>query len=111
MRYVVALVIAGIIIVAALLAARQSIHGVEERIRDHLRQRQQAGAPDLQGVDIDSMRFNDFQMTLPTSELYRLKLGQLVLRTWHVWAPAVAVICLLAAVLVGFFRSRRPPIT
>lgn len=107
MRYVVALVSAGLVIAGGLLSARQTLRGFDERVRDLLRQQKQAGEPRLQGVDVESMGINDVQMTLPTSDLYRLKLSQYVLRSWDVWAPAVLIVCLLAAFAVGLVRRKK----
>jgi hypothetical protein len=107
MRYVVALVVAALLIGGVVLYIRQTDRVLEQAIRQALMKQQQAGTlpPELQGVDLQTVNLKEmggFQMSLPVGLEQRLKLSLMLTDFWYVWGPLVVVICLGAASLVGF---------
>lgn len=103
MRYVIALVVAALLIGGGFLFAHQTEHSLEKLIRDGLRKQKEAGSlpPELQNVDPDAAKLPDFQMQLPAAWETRLKMSFMLREWWYIWAPLTVVGCLAVAALVG----------
>jgi hypothetical protein len=108
MRYVVALLVAGLVIAAVALYSWWDSDAVERSVREHLRQQQREGRlpPELQGADIEALDLRDYNVQVPESVLQRRGIARLLARTWFLWGPAIIAACLGVAALVGRLRSR-----
>ena len=106
MRYAVALTVAAVIIGGAVLVVRGTVPTLERTMRQMLSKQQQAGTlpPQFQGVDLqtaDLSTMRDFQMTLPTSMVRRLKISYWLTDFWYIWGLLVVIVCLGIASLFG----------
>lgn len=110
MRYAIALVVAVLLIAAGALFVRLTFRSFEAKVRESLRQQQQAGTlpPELQGADIESVNVwqSDMMVKVPRGEQARLEAAMLLSDTWYIWAPLVLAVCLGAAALAGRRRGR-----
>src|SRR5437879_3407392 len=113
MRYIIALIIAALIIVAAALFAWRSFREIDQFVRDGLRKQQQPGQlpPELQNVDVDSVDLNNFKIRLPYALIVRLELARWISRVWYIWAPVLIAVCLGLAALYGRLFSRKSKVS
>jgi hypothetical protein len=106
MRYVIALIAAGLIIGGVTFYIRQTDRSIEQAMRQALLRQQQAGTlpPEFQGVDLQSAdlrQFGDFAIKLPEALEKRLQLTMFLSDYWYIWGPLTVILCLGAASLFG----------
>lgn len=111
MRYVVAALVAILIIAGGFLFAWVTNRQTESQIRAAVREQQESGKlpPELEGKDIDSLQLEDlrdFKVKLPASNQWRLDLARVVTVLWYIWAPAVIGLCFGVAAIIGRFRRK-----
>jgi hypothetical protein len=109
MRYVVALLVACLLIGAGTLYVRLAHRSIEFKLREALRRQKEAGTlpPELQDVDPDAAALADMQVKLSRGDETRLQAAMWLSDLWYVLAPLTVAICLGAAWLIG--RWRRGP--
>jgi hypothetical protein len=107
MRYLVALLAAGMVIAAVAAFAWWGRTFPERAARQQLRQQKERGElpPEWQGVDPEAADLPAFNKTVPDHVLALLA-ARLLGATWYVWAPVVLVVSLLIAALLGRRRGR-----
>ena len=103
MRYIVAVIVAGLLVAGGILFVRQTYRGVEQEIRQSLLREKQAGTlpPEFQNVDIESGKLPDMQISLPAGLDWRIKVSMWLEDFWHILAPLTVAICLAVAFLLG----------
>jgi hypothetical protein len=110
MRYLVALVVAAVLIAGLALFARQTFRDFEGRLRQSLREQKEAGTlpPQWRGIDVETVDVWSlgFQMKVSREQQSRLHAAMILSDVWFVWAPAVVLLCLAAAFVIGRFRGR-----
>jgi hypothetical protein len=107
MRYLVALLIAGLVIAAVAAFSWWGRTAPERAARQYLRQQKERGElpPELQGVDPEAAELPDFNMTVPDHVLALLKLAQFLAATWYVWASVIVGVSLGVA---AWWRRSKP---
>jgi hypothetical protein len=102
MRYVIALVVAALLIGGGFLFVHQTYRSVQELVRQGLRKQKQAGTlpPELQNVDIDAAELLDMQIQLPAAWETRLKVAFLLQDWWYIWMPLTVSGCIAVAAVV-----------
>jgi hypothetical protein len=107
----VALLVAGVVIAAVAAFSWWGCTLPRRLAREQLRQQQERGElpPELQGVDPEAADLRDFNLTVPDRTLALMALARFLAVTWYVWAPAVMVVSLGIAALVGRRRGRDAP--
>jgi hypothetical protein len=101
-RYLIAIVVAGLLIGGAAFFVRQTFRDIMVHVRQALRNQKEAGIlpPELRDVDIEAAVLPDMVISLPASLQRRLQLAYWATDFWYVWAPLTVVSCLgLAFVL------------
>jgi hypothetical protein len=111
-RYVIALIIAALIILAGVLFVRQTYAEIEtpfEQQRQKLKQQKANGTlpKEWQDVDLDTMKYSDFAMPVSTGFQIRWDLTMWLVEFWWFFIPLVAATCLGAAWLFGRVFHRR----
>ena len=106
MRYIVALLIAGAIIVAGYLLVSTTFGEIEanvEQRRQQLKEQKANGTlPDeWKDVDLDKIKWSDFGMQLSSNMHIRLDLSMWLRDFWFVAAPFTVIVCLAGAYLWG----------
>jgi hypothetical protein len=108
LRYILALVIAVLVIGLGVLYVRLTLRALEAQTRQALRQQRKDGTlpPELQGVDVETVEVRDFAMQVPSGLEIRLELAHLLTAFWYVWVVVVVTGSLAVAALVGRWASR-----
>jgi hypothetical protein len=111
MRYVVALLVAGLVIAALAAFSWWNYNAVERSVPQHLRQQKERGdlPPDRPEVDPESLDLRDYNVRVPRELMFRQDFARFLAALWYVWAPAVVGIALGIEALVGRWRSRAEP--
>jgi hypothetical protein len=111
MRYVVALVIAGLVIAAVAAFSWWGRTAPMRAARQHLREQKERGElpPELQGIDPETADLRDFNVTMPDHVLALMAAARLLAATWYIWALAVVGVSLGIAALSGRRRGRAEP--
>ncbi len=78
MRYVVALLIAAVIVIALVAYQRHVFVKFERIIRQSLRDAKAAGDPNLAGIDPDTAELTDFGTELPRSLITEIQVADLL---------------------------------
>jgi hypothetical protein len=96
LRYVVALLAAGVVIAAVAAFSWWHCNAAERTVRRYLRQKKERGEwpPGLQGIDPETADLRGFNAELPEGLLTRVAVARLLGATWYVWVPAVVGVCL-----------------
>lgn len=96
---VVALLITG----AGLRVGRYLHRSFQDRLRKKLHEAAAAGVlpKELQGVDLDTVPLEGFQIRLSDSEYNRLKAADMLSHLWFIWVPLVFAGCAGLAFLIG----------
>jgi hypothetical protein len=110
MRYIIALVVAALLIGGVVLYIRNTDRAIEQAIRQALLNQKLAGTlpPELQGIDpqtADLSKLGDFGMKLPAALEHRLQLTYYLTDFWYIWAPLIVLVCMGAAVLFGIMSK------
>lgn len=109
MRYVIALVVAGLLIGGGFLFVYQTDRSFEGYFRDALRKQKQAGTlpPELQNVDIDTAEMrdlgHDWNLHLPAAWMRRIQISLML----HKWRYILASVTVLGCLAVAFLTGRR----
>lgn len=98
-RYLLATVIAGLIIASALLYGASVRQEFNQGLRESFRQAKVAGDADLENVDIETMELADFGVELSNEEIRKYQFSKVVGGAWFIWSPFVLALCLWAAYL------------
>jgi hypothetical protein len=103
MPYVVASVVASLIILAGALFIRHTQRSIEQQIRQTLRDSKERGElpPELQGVDLDTVPLSDFGFPLSRRDQATVAIAGLLSEYWYVWVPLIVVLCFGVAALAG----------
>ncbi len=106
MRYVVASLIACLIVSAGTLfvwQTRSRLQGRFEEFKNDLKAKKEAGQlpPEWQGVDLDQLELSQVGITLPHSEQTRLGIANLLSTFWYLLVPLAFIVCLGVAALLG----------
>jgi Flp pilus assembly protein TadB len=111
MRYVVALLTAGLVIAAVAAFSWWNRNAAERAVRQHLRQEKERGElpPESRGVDTEAADLRDFNLQVPDHVLAQVAAARLLAASWYVWAPAVVGMSLGVAALIGRRRGRPEP--
>jgi hypothetical protein len=97
MRYILALIVAALLIAGVIFYARLTIGEIESRMREKIQEKQRAGELPP-GTDISDVGFQ-----LSAANMRRFKLARSLLEYWFVWGPAVTALCLGVAAVI--YRS------
>jgi len=102
-RYVIALIVAAVLIAAGAAFVRLTFSAFEAQVRRALRAQQQAGTlpPELQGIDVESVNIWESNIRVPRGQEAQLQLAMLLSDMWFIWAPLVVAVCVGVAALVG----------
>jgi hypothetical protein len=109
MRYLVALLVAGVVIAAVAAFSWWGCTLPNRLARQQLRQQKERGElpPEWQGVDPERAELPDFNLTVPDRVLALMAAARFLALTWYVWAPAVVLVSLAAAALLGRRRGAK----
>jgi hypothetical protein len=110
-RYIVAAVVACLLIGAGIVFVRQTnarFQGLFEESRQDLIAKREAGQlpPEWQGVDLDDLRIDQIKMPVTQDDMTRLDISRFLTKYAYVLAVFVFAVCLGVAALVG--RMRKP---
>jgi hypothetical protein len=110
MRYVVALLVAGVVIAALAAFSWWGCTYPQRAARQQFRQQKERGElpPEWQGVDPEG-DLPDFNMIVPDRVLALMAVARFLAITWYGWAPAVVLVSLGVAALVGRMRGPVAP--
>lgn len=110
MRYFIAIGVAALLSAAGAVFVWHTHFSVGERVRQNLRSMQQSGqvAPELRGVDPNTVRLEDLDVKLTSSEMTRLDLAEFLTVFWYVLVPFCLALCVGAAFVIGKLRGRSP---
>jgi hypothetical protein len=108
LRYILAIVVALLLIGLGALYVRLTLRSLEGQVRQALRQQQLNGElpPELQGVDVETAEISDFQMKVPPGVQFRLELAHFLTEYWYVGVVIVVAGSLAVAALVGRWIGR-----
>jgi len=112
LRYLIALAIAAIIIVAGIVLVRTTLLEIEADFEQHRQQLKAQKAngtlPDAwQDVDLDKIKYTDVGMKVSESLQIRLDLSMWLQDFWFVFDAFVVVVCLGGAFVWGRIFARR----
>lgn len=112
MRYLIAVTIAGLVIAGLWVFWWWNHDLVERQVRQQLRQDKEQGklAPEFQGVDIETLDLSNYSVRVSRDVMGRANAARFLGGTWYLWMPAVLLMCLGAAALIGRWRLSRNPI-
>jgi hypothetical protein len=101
--YVLASVVALLIIGAGALFIRHTQRSVEQQFRQALRHMKEKGElpPELQGVDLDTVPPSHFGIPLSRRDQATVAIAGLLFEYWYVWIPLIVVLCFGVAALAG----------
>ena len=105
MRYVLAMVVTGILVAAGVAFVSQTERSVERIFRQALRDAKAAGQLP-EGIDPETARRDDFGLEVPSSLMWRIRLSHFLERFRFVLIALLAVGSLAVA---HALRSRDPP--
>jgi hypothetical protein len=107
MRYVVALLIAGLVIAVTAVFSWRNYDTIERSVRQHPREQKERGdlPPELQGVDLETLDLSNYKVRVPDDVMSRQNAARLLAASWYVWAPLAVGVSIGMAALVGRWRG------
>jgi hypothetical protein len=108
MAYVIASVVACVIILARALCIRHTQRSIEQRFRQTLRDMKERGElpPELQAVDPDTIEPTNVGIRVPARDVAKLAIAGFLFEYWYVWIPLIVVRCFGVA---AWADGRSPP--
>jgi hypothetical protein len=99
MRYVIAAVVACLVIGAGFGLGRHLKQAFIEDFRQRLRTAKAEGTlpKELEGVDLDTFNLEGWEVRLPKNAERQIWLADWLLYGWHLWVPATIIISMVVA--------------
>ncbi len=107
-RYVVAAIVAGLVIGGGFGLGHHLKRSFIENFRQHLRtaKAERTLPKELEGVDLDTFNLEGWEVRLPKNAERQIWLADWLLYGWRLWAPTTIIISMLIAYLT---KSRATP--